>query len=234
MSRTRFMPLVALRAATRWPAGSAVIPVVATPGLAAPVASPPVIRPPVIRAPVIRAPVIRSRAARPRLRPPQVTKPGTPARARARAGATPGAGPPAIPCLGLSISLAGGQTERLADSIVDRVLSCGRPVGTVVLDVGSASGIDADSHAALLALHHRLRSLGTQLRIAAASHQLAGRLGQAGGPGEPGLPEYLSPDAIHDSFRSAVLAAYAALPGPGLVTAQVRAALDTPLEPFDG
>jgi hypothetical protein len=253
MSRTRFMPLVALRAATRWPAGSAVIPVVATPGLAAPVASPPVIRPP-----VIRPPVIRPWGARPRLRPPQVTKSGTPARARARAGATPGAGPPAIPCLGLSISLATGQTERLADSIVDRVLSCGGPVGTVVLDVGSASGIDADSHTALLALHHRLRILGTQLRIATASHQLASRLGQAGGPGhvagpgeaagpgqaggpghvagpgEAGLPAYLSPDAIHDSFRSAVLAAYAALPGPGLVTAQVRAALDTPLEPVDG
>jgi hypothetical protein len=94
--------------------------------------------------------------------------------------------------------------------------------------VRAASDIDADSRVALLSLHGRLRSVGTQLRIATASHQLAVRLRGAG------LPQQLSPDAIHDSFRSAVLAAYAALPGPGLVTAQVRAALDTPLEPVDG
>jgi hypothetical protein len=227
MSRSRFMPLVALRAAARWPAGSAVMPAVATPGIAAPVSSPPVIMPP----------AVRPRVARPRLRPPHVTKPAAPARARARA--TPGAGPPAIPCLGLSISLATGQTQRLADSVVDRVLSCGSPVGTVVLDVGSASGIDAGSHAALLSLQDRLRSLGTQLRIAAASHQLAvclsevDRLSEVGRIGGAGPPQLLSPDAIHDSFRSAVLAAYAALPGPGLVTAQVRAALDTPVEPVE-
>jgi MFS superfamily sulfate permease-like transporter len=153
--------------------------------------------------------------------------------APARAGATLGAGPPAIPCLGLSISLATGQAQRLADSIVDRVLSCGGPVGTVVLDVRSASGIDAGSRAALLSLHGRLSSLGTQLRIATARRQLAGRLGEADRLGEAGLLELLGPDAIHESFRSAVLAAYAALPGPGLVTAQVRAALDTPIEPVD-
>jgi hypothetical protein len=206
MSRSRFMPLVAFRAPARWPAGPAPIPVVATPGIAAPVSSPPVIRPR-----VIRPRVIRPRAARPWI-----------------ARATPGAGTSTIPCLGLSISLATGQTQRLADRIFDRVLSCAGPVGTVVLDVRTASDIDADSRAALLALHGRLGSLGTQLRIATASHQLAVRLRQVG------LPEQLSPDAIHDSFRSAVLAAYAALPGPGLVTAQVRAALDTPLEPVDG
>jgi hypothetical protein len=219
MSRSRFMPLVTFRA--RWPAGPAAMPVVATPGLAAPV-SPPVIRPR----------VIRPRVARPRLPRSHVIKPapraGRHADVRAAAGAAPQPGTSAIPCLGLSISLATGQTQRLADSIVDRVVSCAGPVGTVVLDVRSASDIDADSRAALLGLHGRLGSLGTQLRIATASHQLAVRLRQAG------LPPPLSPDAIHDSFRSAVLAAYAALPGPGLVNAHVRVALDTPVEPVDG
>jgi MFS superfamily sulfate permease-like transporter len=195
------------------------MPAVAAPGIAGPVTSPPVIRPR----------VIRPRVAGPRVARPRVARPGTRASRRTGApadtGATLNAATTTIPCLGLSISLATGQTQRLADSIVDRVLSCAGPVGTVVLDVRTASDIDAGSRAALLALHGRLGSLGTQLRIATASHQLAVRLRQVG------LPEQLSPDAIHDSFRSAVLAAYAALPGPGLVTAQVRAALDTPVEP---
>jgi hypothetical protein len=222
MGRSRFMPLVAFRPPARWPAGSAAIPVVATPGIAGPVSSPPVIRPRVARPRVIR----------PRAASPRVARPGTRANPGAAptadAGAALNAGTTTIPCLGLSISLATGQTHRLADSIVDRVLSCAGPVGTVVLDVRAASDIDADSRVALLSLHGRLRSVGTQLRIATASHQLAVRLREAG------LPQQLSPDAIHDSFRSAVLAAYAALPGPGLVTAQVRAALDTPLERVDG
>src|ERR1039457_7109771 len=152
----------------------------------------------------------------------------------------------------MSVSLATGQADRLADIILDRVLSCAYPVGTVILNLHAASDIDADSRSSLLSLHRRLRSLGTQLRIATASHQLAGRLREAG------LPQQLSADTIHDSFRSAglapqsagprpgagppqqpraqpnpgrfrsaVLATYAALPGPGLVTARVRAALDT-------
>jgi len=144
-----------------------------------------------------------------------------------RARRTANAGTSTIPCLGLSVSLATGQTDRLADVVLDRVLSCPWPVGTVILDLRAASDIDPDGRSALLSLHRRLRSLGTQLRIATASHQLAGRLR------EVGLPQHLSADTIHDSFRSAVLATYAALPGPGLVTAHVRAALDTPVERVD-
>lgn len=153
------------------------------------------------------------------------TRPDTRGDRRARAAAN--ARTSAIPCLGMSISLATGRTDRLADTILDRVLSCAHPVGTVILDLRTATDIDADSRSALLSLHRLLRSLGTQLRIATASHQLAARLREAG------LPEHISPDTIHDSFRSAVLATYAAQPGPGLVTAQIRAALDTPVEPID-
>ena len=153
------------------------------------------------------------------------TRPDT--RADRRARATVNARTSTIPCLAMSVSLATGQADRLADIILDRVLSCAYPVGTVILNLHAASDIDADSRSALLSLHRRLRSLGTQLRIATASHQLAGRLREAG------LPQQLSADTIHDSFRSAVLATYAALPGPGLVTARVRAALDTPVEPVD-
>ncbi len=153
------------------------------------------------------------------------TRPDTRTDRRARAAVN--ARTSSIPCLGMSISLATGQTDRLADIILDRVLTSPHPVGTVILDLRAASDIDPASRSALLSLHRLLRSLGTQLRIATANHQLAGRLGEAG------LPQHLSADTIHDSFRSAVLATYAALPGPGLVTARVKAALDTPVEPVD-
>ncbi|MFZ0191379.1 MAG: hypothetical protein WAL72_31050 [Streptosporangiaceae bacterium] len=38
--------------------------------------------------------------------------------------------------------------------------------------------------------------------------------------------------AIHPTLRSALLATYAACLGPGVVTAQVRAALAVPAEPL--
>ncbi|HEX9538080.1 MAG TPA: hypothetical protein VGA04_07885 [Streptosporangiaceae bacterium] len=132
-----------------------------------------------------------------------------------------------ILCLGLSISLETGPIHRLADTICDRVLGSARPVGTVILDLRAGADIDADSRTALLSLYRRLASMGTRLRIATGCRQLAARLR------EDDLPRHLGADAIHDSVRSAVLATYAALPGPGLVTAQVRAALDTPVEAVD-
>jgi hypothetical protein len=132
-----------------------------------------------------------------------------------------------ILCLGLSISLEADRAHRLVDAILDRVLGSALPVGTVILDLRAGADLDADSGAALVSLHHRLASMGTRLRIATACRQLAGRLREAD------LPQHLGADAIHDSVRSAVLATYAALPGPGLVTAQVRAALDIPVEAVD-
>src|ERR1039457_6027169 len=90
------------------------------------------------------------------------TRPDT--RADRRARATVNARTSTIPCLAMSVSLATGQADRLADIILDRVLSCAYPVGTVILDLHAASDIDADSRSSLLSLHRRLRSLGTQLR----------------------------------------------------------------------
>jgi MFS superfamily sulfate permease-like transporter len=156
---------------------------------------------------------------------PGVARPD--ARTDRRTGVRANAATAEILCLGLSISLKTGQIHRLADTICDRVLGSARAVGTVILDLRADAGIDADSRAALLSLHRRLASMGTRLRIAAACRQLAAHLR------EDDLQRHLGADAIHDSVRSAVLATYASLPGPGLVTAQVRAALDTPVESVD-
>ncbi len=53
-----------------------------------------------------------------------------------------------------------------------RVLGCGCPVGTVVLDLGQAAELDADACAALLAVHERLTAIGTRLRLAASTKGL--------------------------------------------------------------
>jgi hypothetical protein len=151
----------------------------------------------------------------------------SPARASARAWARITARRRAmtqIACLGMIISIDGSRGGRLADTVLCRVLGCGCPVGTVVLDLGQAAELDADSCAALLAVHQRLTAIGTRLRLAASAKGLLDSLA-----GREVL-EQLGRDAVHPSFRAAVLASYAALPGPGLVLGRVKSALDAQAE----
>jgi MFS superfamily sulfate permease-like transporter len=151
----------------------------------------------------------------------------TATRAEPRAGATAQGTTAGILCLGLSVTLESGQADRLADAVLDRVVRPGRPVGTVILDVRAGTGLDSQSRAILVGLQQMLASMGTRLRIVTSCRRLADRLREAG------LAEHLGPGEIHDSVRSAVLATYASLPGPGVVTPQVRAALDIPVEMVD-
>jgi hypothetical protein len=129
-----------------------------------------------------------------------------------------------VACVGMTISLDGGPGGRLADAVLRRVLGCGCPVGTVVLDLGPATELDSDGCAALLAVYQRLTAIGTRLRLAASTRGLLDSL--AGTE----LLEQLGRDAVHPSFRAAVLATYAALPGPGLVMGRVKSALETQAE----
>jgi anti-anti-sigma regulatory factor len=127
-----------------------------------------------------------------------------------------------VPVLGLTSTLQPGEAGLLTDRVLARVLGGGQ-VGTVVLDLTTADDIDADGCTALHALHESLRSIGTQLRVVAHG-AVRDRLRAAG------LTQRLGRGAIHPSLRAAVLASYAALPGPGLVTTDVRAALTEPAE----
>lgn len=129
-----------------------------------------------------------------------------------------------LACLAVTSSLEGCQGSRLADAIVRRVLHCGCPVGTVVLDLGPVTSLDEEACAAILSVHQRLTAIGTRLRLAASARGLADCLTDAG------ITQQLGREAIHPSFRSAVLATYAALPGPGLVVGQIKAALETEAE----
>jgi anti-anti-sigma regulatory factor len=128
-----------------------------------------------------------------------------------------------VPVLRLTSTLQPGEAGLLADSVLARVVGGGCEVGTVVLDLTTADDIGTDGCTALHALHDSLRSVGTQLRVVARG-AVRDRLREAG------LTQRLAPGAIHPSLRAAVLASYAALPGPGLVTTDVRAALAEPAE----
>lgn len=133
---------------------------------------------------------------------------------------------PPLPLLRLSWDPAPGQAPTLAGDVRARIDATGAAVGTLILDLSAATGITGDEIAALRNLHDHLRRAGTRLKIAVAARPVLDRLHSEG------LARHLGTGAIHPTTRAAVLATYAELPGPGLVTAAVRAALTVPPEPL--
>ncbi|HEY6279561.1 MAG TPA: sodium-independent anion transporter [Streptosporangiaceae bacterium] len=131
---------------------------------------------------------------------------------------------PRIVVLRLQADLSPGTASQLTRAVLARVRACRAGVGTLVLDLGAGTEIDGSGYAALADLGKRLRRLGTGLRVVAASRHARDLLLQ------PGLAGELGARSIHPTLRAAVLAAYAALPGPGLVTTAMRAALTRPAE----
>ena len=140
------------------------------------------------------------------------------ARARARAQ---------IPYLGVTTSLEGCRGSGLADAVLHRVLHSGAPVGTVVLDLGAAATLEPETCAAILQVHQRLTAIGTRLRLAASARGLIDCLAGAG------VIQQLGRDTIHTSFRGAVLAVYAAQPGPGLAVGRIRTELEMQAETIE-
>jgi hypothetical protein len=132
-----------------------------------------------------------------------------------------------IPYLGVTTSLDGCRGSGLADAILHRVLRTGAPVGTVVLDLGAAATLDPETCAAILLVHQRLTAIGTRLRLAASARGLIDCLGDAG------VVQQLGRDTIHASFRGAVLAVYAAQPGPGLAVGRIRTELEMQAETIE-
>jgi hypothetical protein len=132
-----------------------------------------------------------------------------------------------IPYLGVTTSLEGCRGSGLADAVLHRVLRSGAPVGTVVLDLGAAATLDPETCAAILLMHQRLTAIGTRLRLAASARGLIDCLADAG------VVQQLGRDTIHMSFRGAVLAVYAAQPGPGLAVGRIRTELETQAETIE-
>jgi hypothetical protein len=94
----------------------------------------------------------------------------------------------------------------------------------VVLDLGAAATLDPETCAAILLVHQRLTAIGTRLRLAASTRGLIDCLAGAG------VVQQLGRDTIHTSFRGAVLAVYAAQPGPGLAMGRIRTELEMQAE----
>jgi len=132
-----------------------------------------------------------------------------------------------IPYLGVTTSLEGCRGSGLADAVLHRVLRTGAPVGTVVLDLGAAATLDPETCAAILLVHQRLTAIGTRLRLSASARGLIDCLAGAG------VAQQLGRDTIHASFRGAVLAVYAAQPGPGLAVGRIRTELEMQAEPIE-
>ncbi len=143
---------------------------------------------------------------------------------RSRAEARQARARPQIPYLGMTASLEGCRGGGLADAVLRRVLRCGFPVATVVLDLGAAATLEPEACAAILLVHQRLTAIGTRLRLAASTRGLVDCLAGAG------VVQQLGRDTILASFRSAALAAYAAQPGPGLATGRIRTELEMQAE----
>jgi hypothetical protein len=128
--------------------------------------------------------------------------------------------------LRLTVTVNSGQACELPGAVAARLAGCEHRTAAVILTVGGDPPADGTLRDALNALQHSLRALGAQLVLVAGEAAVRKYLEQAG-------PEAsASALAVHPTQRSAVLASYAELSGPGLVTPAIRAALTSPAEPL--
>jgi ABC-type transporter Mla MlaB component len=127
-------------------------------------------------------------------------------------------------CLRLSGQLCAGTTGALLDAVVARIGAAMPPVAAVVLDLSDTPDVDDGARAALLSLCGLLAQSHTRLRLVLPEAATRAALGSDDAASTAGL------DALHTTVRTALLAAYAALPGPALVTPAMRMLLEHPPE----
>ncbi len=130
--------------------------------------------------------------------------------------------PGGIVCLRLTCPLREDTAGALADAVNARLGVA--PAGTVVLDLSETPVIGDRVRAALQSLDRRLGHEGVRLRLVVPEAEAHAAL-QAGNAGRA-----IRRDALHTSVRTAILATYAALPGPASVTPALRMLLTQPPE----
>ncbi|HEY6497428.1 MAG TPA: hypothetical protein VIZ43_29470 [Trebonia sp.] len=118
----------------------------------------------------------------------------------------------------LAVTVQPGEASDLSGAVLAHLAVSGRGAGTLILAVDG--DIDDDCLRSVCALHEGLRARGIRFRLVAETRQLAA----------PAADTTVAALPVHPSLRCAVLAACAALPGPGLVNAQVHAAMSAPVE----
>ncbi len=125
-------------------------------------------------------------------------------------------------CLRLSGQLCAGTTGALLDAVVARMGAAMPPVAAVVLDLSDTPDVDDGARTALLSLCGLLAQSHTRLRLVLPEAANRAALGSDDAASTAGL------DALHTTVRAALLAAYAALPGPALVTPAMRMLIEHP------
>lgn len=128
--------------------------------------------------------------------------------------------------LRLTVTVNACPACELAEAVAARLAGSECRAVAVILTVGGDPPADDTLRDALNALAHSLRASGARLVLVAGEETVRKYLERAGPEASP------SPLAIHPTQRSAVLASYAELSGPGLVTPAIRAALTSPAEPL--
>jgi hypothetical protein len=131
-----------------------------------------------------------------------------------------------IVCLRPACELSAEAADRLVSAVDARVRTATPRPYAVVLDLSATPAVDDGARAALQSLHDLLAQSQVGLRLALSG---ARACGQFSGDGSGGA---IRPDALHASVRAAMLAVYAALPGPALVTPAMRALLAQQPEPL--
>jgi hypothetical protein len=131
-----------------------------------------------------------------------------------------------FPVLRLMVTVNDGHTGELPGAVAARLAGSECRAATVVLTIGGDPPADGTLRDALNVLQHSLRASGARLVLVPGGGTAREYLEEAG-------PEASSsPLAVYPTERSAVLASYAELSGPGLVTPAILAELTTPAEPL--
>ncbi len=131
-----------------------------------------------------------------------------------------------ILCLRLTCELSADNASALVEAVAARVRVAAPSHTSLVLDLSATSTLDQCAAAALQRLSDLLAE-DSQVRlwlVLPAAKPAADFCGD--GAGRAGAP------TAHATFRAAVLAAYASLPGAGLVTPVLREMLARPPEPL--
>jgi hypothetical protein len=131
-----------------------------------------------------------------------------------------------FPVLRLTVTVDTDQAGQLPGAVAARLADCECRAATVVLTIDGDPPADDTLRDALDVLQRSLRALGARLALVPGAGTVRKYLEQAGPEAPP------SPLAVYPTERSAVLASYAELIGPGLVTGAIRAALTAPAEPL--
>jgi hypothetical protein len=129
-----------------------------------------------------------------------------------------------ILCLRPPCQLSAENAVALTEAVAARVRAAVPPPHLVVLDVSATSAFGEGVAAALQVLGTMLSESQASLRLVLPEAKARAAFFDAS------AGKAVEPDMVHTGVRAAVLAAFASLPGPALVTPALSELLDQPPE----